>query len=208
MEPIVLMRFKALQVLVLSVIACFGLTSFGAEADDYLQIHEGREWTSDVTIRLPDGRIESGIGHSLVEGKVQHAGRTYHRVRISLEGGPLPFKIAKLVRKDAAGVYTIPEGDPEATEQMEVKLPLKVGATWQRPFGGVMLKESVVGMESVTIGDKIYKECYRVRSETPDGMYVENYWEAPGIGSVKSETVYSNGLRILWTLREFKPGKP
>ena len=90
---------------------------------------------------------------------------------------------------------------------MEVKFPLKVGTSWQRPFGGLMLKESIVGLETVTISDRKFEQCFRFRSESPDGSYAEEYWEAPNIGCIKSEITFSNGVRIVWTLREFKPGK-
>ena len=39
-----------------------------------------------------------------------------------------------------------------------------------------------------------------------DGVYTEDYWEAPKLGCIKSESVLGGG-KILLTLREFKSGK-
>jgi hypothetical protein len=65
----------------------------------------------------------------------------------------------------------------------------------------------VVGLETVTVGKKTYKECFHIRVESADKSYREDYWEAPGVGNVKSEIVSTTMGKITLTLREFKAGK-
>ena len=49
----------------------------------------------------------------------------------------------------------------------------------------------------------VYKNCFRIRITAEGSEYVEEFFEAPGVGSLKSESKRANGRWIL-TLREFK----
>jgi hypothetical protein len=205
-------RLKAVSFALLLIwpTACCFLLSAAASEPQYLKIVPGREWIHDVIISSPDGRIEKALGRSSVGEAVIRDGKTYYRNIIALEGGPNPFTMVKLVRKDESGFFTISESENASTEQMEVKLPLKVGLIWERPFGHLLLKEKVIGLETISIGEKSYKDCFHFRSESEDGSYIEEYWEAPHIGCVKSETTIKEGSRFTWLLREVKdpPHRP
>lgn len=95
---------------------------------------------------------------------------------------------------------------PEAKEELEMPLPLKVGMTWQTQFP-TPTKHTVVAKETVTLEGKTYKDCFKVHMEAKDGSSTEDYWEAPDIGTIKSEFT-QNGIKFKLTLQEYTPGKP
>ena len=49
----------------------------------------------------------------------------------------------------------------------------------------------------------VYKNCFRIWITAEGNQYVEEFLEAPGVGSLKSESKRPDGRWIL-TLREFK----
>ena len=57
-----------------------------------------------------------------------------------------------------------------------------------------------------TIGDQKYENCVHLRIVTAAGK-TEDTWDAPKMGTVKSESVMPNGVRIVLTLKEYQPGK-
>jgi len=63
----------------------------------------------------------------------------------------------KLVRRDAAGFYSIDERDPERVEKQGGKLPLEVGKKWQNKVEGGVLQTTVLAKEDVTLGTNVYK---------------------------------------------------
>ncbi len=97
--------------------------------------------------------------------------------------------------------------DKAAKEQAEVVSPLKVGQSWERIAGPTTVKNVVVALETVTINEKTYDNCFHIRSTSADSSVTEDFWEAPKIGSVKSEILYGSGGKISLTLREFKAGR-
>ena len=172
--------------------------------DNYLPLSKGAEWTMDAELVSPEGGITKATAKRLVGDEVERNGKIYHRTHTWIEGAPFKFEYSKLTRKDATGFYSIDEREENGTEQMEVKLPLKVGEQWERQAGGILMKESIVGIETVTVGSKTYENCYHIRSAAADGSYVEDYWEAPNVGSVKSQSSYKVGSKNLLTIRKFK----
>jgi hypothetical protein len=177
--------------------------SLCAENNDYLPIGEGADWTMDLKMFQPDGKKLEGTGRRKIEGTVERDGKTYFKSKTWSEGVQ-PFSYEKLIRKDESGFYSIDEREPVPAEQTEVVLPLKVGASWETKMEGRTVQNKVVGIETVNIGDKTYEECFHIRMQTDDESYVEDYWEAPKVGSVKSIIRYPNGFKITLTLREFK----
>jgi hypothetical protein len=49
----------------------------------------------------------------------------------------------------------------------------------------------------------VYKNCYRIRITVEGSLFMEEFLEAPGVGSLKSESNRPDGKWVL-TLREFK----
>ena len=184
--------------------------AFAVDADqkDYVPMREGVEWTMDVVITPDKGEAIQATGHRKVTGIVQRDGKQYFRSLTSMESPGRPAQEAsKLVRKDESGFYTIDEQEKDATEQLEIALPLAVGHSWECVVKGVKQKATVISREDVAIGEKIYKDCYHIRTEGADGKVTEDFWEAPNTGSVKSIVVYANQGKMVLTLRSFKAGK-
>jgi hypothetical protein len=179
-------------------------TSFGA--DDYLPLAVGNEWVMDAVLTSPAGEVSKTTARRRTGGTTEHDGKVYHRVVTALEG-PNASAYTKLHRKDETGYYSVDVRDENAKEQTEVVLPLKIGQSWKRTSGAVNLTDTVIAQEDVTINGKTYEKCFHIRVTTTDGSYTEDYWEAPGVGCVKSETVFGNGGKISLTLRSFKSGK-
>jgi hypothetical protein len=190
-----------------TLLALGTIRSFSAEENVYLPIGEGIEWVMDLKVFTPDGRKLEGTGHRKVQGTIERDGKTYHRSKTWSEGISPDISYTKLCRKDSTGFYMIDERDPNSIEQKEVVLPLKVGSTWETKSDGRVLQNSVVGVETVVAGNKTFENCFHIRVQSADGKQVEDFWEAPQVGCVKSITVYPNGGKIALILREFKAPK-
>lgn len=195
--------------LLIALTASFALVStlFSAEQSDYAPHAEGHEWVMDGEITYPNGEKKSVTGRRKVEGSVEYNGKTYLKSSTSLEGGPERPPYVKPTRRHSTGLYSVEENVQDAKEEPEILFPLKEGLTWKRSFGAQMMTHTVLGVETVTIADKKFEECFHIRSLTDKGDVTEDYWIAPNIGSVKSMITYANGVKLTLTLREFKPGK-
>src|SRR5437016_5520230 len=119
---------RATSVLI-SLVAFIG-TSRAAE-EEYFPLASGMEWIMDLKVISPKGDTTNGVLHRKIGEAVQHGGKTYFRSHTWLEGGrPFPMDYTKLVRRDAAGFYSIDERDPKRVEKQGGKLPLEIGKTW------------------------------------------------------------------------------
>jgi hypothetical protein len=96
--------------------------------------------------------------------------------------------------------------DDSAREQLEIPLPLTVGRQWERSDGTRMLRDRVIGIETLEIGGITFHDCFHIRSEAVNEKMQQDYWEAPNTGNIKSVSLLPNGVRITVTLHEFKPG--
>jgi hypothetical protein len=186
--------------LALSACAC----AIEPDQSEYLPLHVGDEWIMDVTLTHPNGEITKPTGRRKIERTVQRDGKTYLRLRLSLDDST---PMTKLLRKDGKGLHSLVEGVPDAKEQLEIPMPLKSGHPWNLHAGDIVVNETIVGLETVTIGKQSYEKCYHIRIQSTDGKYREDSWEAPKVGLVKSVILYPNHLKLTQTLRRFKPGK-
>jgi hypothetical protein len=184
---------------------CCGMVGTVAMAGDeeYLRLNEGDEWTMDAVVEGPDGKTKTATLRRRVGEQVERGGKVYRTVRSWSDNG---FDERKLMRKDEKGVYSITLNSGDEGEQVEIILPLKVGQEWTRTWRGGEVKERIEKIETVKIGEKTYERCYHIHSEALDGSFWEDYWEAPGVGWVKSMAAAGGGKMTL-TLREFKAGK-
>jgi hypothetical protein len=187
----------------IAYVASFVSSSFAADGD-YYPLHEGDAWTYDTKIVTPDGKTFAATTYQKTGGTVMRGGKTYHLVRIWMEGAPFRSDVRSLVRKDGTGVYSLDPRSKDLKEQTRMVFPLKPGLTWQRQVQERTESEEVGAMETVVIGEKEFKEAYRVRLKASDGL-TEDSWKAPHVGTVKSE-VRTGGITFTATLREFKPG--
>ena len=197
-----LIRAARVTSVLVSFVALIG--SSRAAEDEYFPLASGMEWIMDLQVISPKGDTTNGVLHRKIGEAVQHGGKSYFRSHTWLEGGrPFPMDYTKLVRRDAAGFYSIDERDPKRVEKQGGKLPLEVGKKWENKVEGGVLQTTVLAKEDVTWGTNIYKNCFRIRITAEGSQYVEEFLEAPGVGSLKSESTRADGKWIL-TLREFK----
>ena len=189
---------SVLMVLVVLVGTC------RAAEDEFFPLASGMEWIMDLQVISPQGDTTNGVLHRKIGEAVQYGGKTYFRSHTWLEGGrPFPMDYTKLVRRDAAGFYSIDERDPERVEKQGGKLPLEIGKTWTNKVDGGVMYTTVLEKKDITFGTNVYRNCFRIRITAEGSNYVEEFWEAPGVGSLKSESQRPNGKWIL-SLREFK----
>jgi hypothetical protein len=189
-------------------ILCFvaSLASAAAAEDVYFPLAQGMEWIMDLRVVSPDGAVTNGVLHRKIGEAVKHKGKTYFRSHTWLEGGrPFAMDYTKLVRRDAAGFYSIDERDPKREEKQGGKLPLEVGMTWTNRLEGGVLHTTILAKEEVTIGTNVYKNCFRIRITAEGSQYVEEFLEAPGVGSLKSESKQLQGTWIMNLLEFRKP---
>ena len=175
-----------------------------AAEDVYFPLASGMEWIYGFQVIPLKGDTTNGVLHRKIGEAVQHNGKTYFRSHTWLEGGrPFAMDYTKLVRRDDAGFYSIDERDPKRVEKQGGKLPLEVGKKWENKVEGGVLQTTVLAKEDLALGTNVYKNCFRLRISAEGSQYVEEFLEAPGVGSLKSESQRADGRWIL-TLREFK----
>jgi hypothetical protein len=189
----------------LILLAALGFFPTIAEAE-YIPIAVGDEWTMAMNVVSPAGQSSDGLFRRRIESADAKDGKAYVRERTWTVGLAKRTESTKLLRKDVNGVYSIDESVAGAVEQMEVVLPLKVGATWQQTEGAKTMTNTVIGLESIEVAGKTYENCYHIRISSSDGTYTEDFWEAPRVGNVKSIIAYGSGLKITLTIQEFKSG--
>ncbi len=197
---------------------CFGALFFSlfivsssrvsaAEEKDYLPVKLGNEWFSDITVTSPDGQIVTGRLHRVLSDVVQLDGKQYIRERTNAEmdKGPNREFITRLLRKDEAGLHFKLSDAPGAKEKIAISQPLVVGEKWISD--SKKLKQTVIGLETITVAGKVYENCYHICIELPDGSFRDDFYEAPIVGAVKDTVVYPDGTKFEILLREFRPGK-
>jgi len=107
-----------------------------------------------------------------------------------------------LMRKDNKAIYSI--ASDGSLEHLEGVLPLKTGLTWQVIEGSNTINHTVTGLEDIEISGKIYENCFHIRITRTDGKLVVDEWEAPNVGAVKMEVLSDEGVKMVFTLKEFK----
>jgi hypothetical protein len=193
-----------LGVVLLAYLFILSRTTASAE-DVYFPLAGGMEWIYKFQVVSTNGQESNGVLHRKIGEAVQHNGKTYFRSHTWLEAErPFHMDYTKLVRRDEAGFYSIDERDPKRVEKQGGRLPLEVGKKWENKVEGGVLQTTVLAKEDVTFGGRVYKNCYRIRIASPGGEYLEEFVEAPGVGSLTSKANRLDGTWIM-TLQEFKP---
>jgi hypothetical protein len=188
----------------LSLLVTFSVSGADLDASPYLPEHPGDEWTMDLVLTAPNGDTGHAILHRKIDAPVERDGKSYVTSRTWIENAPESLGYTKLVRKDATGLHSFWPNDQNPKEQLEVPFPLHPGATWRYQAQGKEMDGQIIAIETVKIGEKTYDSCIHIRQTCTDGSGVEDFWEAPNVGCVKSETSYNNGIKTTATLREFK----
>lgn len=194
-----------------ALLALFGhatLVAATKPTPDHFPLREGVEWTMDIEVTYPDGQRLRGVGRRVTGPAEVRDGKTYFRSRTweEFEGQPRRER-AKLMRKDANGLHSIDLSAETQKEEVEAALPLKVGSRWQtKHLHRMVLNHEVMAQDTVVIGGKTYANCFHIRTTSAAGDYIEDFWEAPDVGLVKS-VVTMTGVKVVLTLREFKSGK-
>jgi hypothetical protein len=193
------------SVVVVLLAYLFILSGTTTSAEDvYFPLTGGMEWIYKFQVVSTNGQESNGVLHRKIGEAVQHNGKTYFRSHTWLEGErPFHMDYTKLVRRDEAGFYSIDERDPKRVEKQGGRLPLEVGKKWENKVEGGVLQTTVLAKEDVNFGGKVYKNCYRIRIASPGGEYLEEFVEAPGVGSLTSKAKRLDGTWIM-TLQEIK----
>ncbi len=205
MQPLAPRRWSCRTVVAcMAVLLAWIVVSMASAADVYFPLANGMEWIYGFQVIPLKGDTTNGILHRKIGEALQHNGKTYFRSHTWLEGGrPFAMDYTKLVRRDDTGFYSIDERDPKRIEKQGGRLPLEVGKKWENKVEGGILQTTILGKEDATFGTNVYKNCYRIRIASPGGEYLEEFLEAPNVGSLESEIHRADGKWIM-SLREFK----
>jgi hypothetical protein len=200
------MKFPRIAVVVLA--ASFSAHALELGQTEYLPLNVGDEWTMDVMMTSAKGVIQKFKAHRKMMAEVVKDGKTYLCSTTWIEGGPLQHqRYDDFYRKDAKGLYSIVKDWKERKEQLEIPLPMKPSNSWKMEKNGIALIGSVVGFETVIIGERIYDKCIHIMTKTADDECRQDFWRFPRMGTVKSEIVYSDGFKITFNLQKFEPGR-
>ena len=86
----------------------------------------------------------------------------------------------------------------------ELKLPLRVGASWILPTLVGNSTFNVVDQEPIETGVQEYQNAWRVAGKAPDGSGAIS-WYAEGVGRIRKEAIDPDGNVITWLLASFVP---
>lgn len=194
-----------MRILPILVLIALRSLAFASDKPQYGTLVVGDEMVMDVTLTF-SGKSLNGSARRKIEASEQHNEKAYFRVVSILEIGPTPQTVIKLMRRDDTGVYSIDPTKTNAAEELELSLPLEIEKHWTKTFQGRATTHTVLAIETLNTNGKAYSDCAHVRSVGTDGS-TEDYWEAPGVGAIRSVIVYPNGMRMELNLREFKSGR-
>ena len=85
--------------------------------------------------------------------------------------------------------------------------PLRVGNSWKVERDSNPVTFAIVGWEDIKVDGKTYQNCLRIHETSSDGEEVE-FWYGPTVGMIKMENRRPVRMKMVRTLREFKPGNP
>lgn len=190
-----------------AVFALFSSVCLAIDKIEYGTLKEGDETVMDVTVSTSDGHEVTGIARRKIGAQEHFNGKLYFRVLSILELGSTSKTVPKLLRRDDTGLYSVDPADKGGVECAELGFPVNVGKSWSKTEHGTTITQTVIAIEDVTVNTKTYANCAHIQSVASDGSMAEDYWEAPGIGSIKSKIAYKEGFGMLFTLREFNLGK-
>jgi hypothetical protein len=176
------------------------LRAWGGEPDQirYLLVHPGDDWVYDGTLRKGGFSMKTTL-HRRIGEKVSVNGKEYFRAYDTVPAG----SASELLRRDETGLYSLEDGGTE--EQPYGLLPWKPGQTWTTRRKRGTSTFTVIGVETVAVGEKSYTDCIRIR-EVREAEYVQDFWEAPDVGCVKMEMKNADGSVFVFTLQKFTPG--
>lgn len=163
----------------------------------------GMEFEMDVELTDRSGHKRTGRVFRKFTERIERNGKVFLKMRTWTDGTPFEHDVTKLTRRDETGLYVIDDEAPNLGEQREAVLPLSIGNSWRWESRIGTIKSTVITNETVSIGPRIFENCFLIRTETLDRSYVEDVWEAPGIGAVQSVARTGRGV-ISITLRKFK----
>ena len=192
------------NVIFIIMIASFRLSTLAEE--DYYPLRVGNEWTMAAVYTVPQKGVANDVFHQRISSTVVRDGKTYFSYQLWTDQHPKKINSADLDRKVVNAVYTIDTENKGSSETISLALPLKVGASWRQPLKGRIITKSVIGLETVKASEKTYEKCFHIRSTSSDRSYKEDTWLASGVGYVKVDHLFANGVRFTQTLKEFRPG--
>lgn len=178
------------------------MAELDAANPEYCPGKEGSEWIYTYDTYSADGSKRSGLMHRILGRAVVVDGKTYNEESILPNGRPQANVPKILRRKDENGVYTR-STELSAAEVLSCKLPLEIGARWK---AGKRRDEihTVTTVESVTVHGKLYEQCYRISVRNTSGDLIQEYWEAPDVGNVKTVASKLDGSKTIIQLREMR----
>lgn len=183
------------------------LAARAADPLEYCPLAEGMAWTMDAKVTTPDGKVIEATAHRAIDAAEEREGKTYYRMRTWMEGIPQLRPFETLERRTDQGLFSIDFRDLLHREFTSMVLPFVVGNKWSHPTDTTTIHLEVVALEDLILNGKTYEKCFRIKAAAEDGSYREELWQAPGLGSIKSDVTLTGGVKISVTLREFTPGK-
>jgi hypothetical protein len=144
----------------------------------------------------PGGKVQGGLTLRN-DGTTEIAGKEYQELSFTFDGMPGAKNKTAYSRWTKDGIYTRSNDKAHTAEYLELPLPPKVGHKWRYQMDGEWVDSEIAAIESVTVGDKVHRECVKVVANgVVDGMrgQITTYYSPRG-GVVKS-TVNVAGITL------------
>jgi hypothetical protein len=191
---------------------CFALVTASACArtngKNYFPLADRAKWeyigrSSSVTGKQLSVRATARVdGETLINGK-----RYFKYVLVSdFSSVPEIGKVIEAVRYYRVaedGIYVRPGIDPDKQDLLEMPLPIPTGTKWLS--GSTEVQAERVG--TVKVGDREYRDCFKLTLKHSDGLRVTENYLAPDVGTIKSVFVNNTEPKstVEITLEKYQP---
>ncbi len=187
---VLIKRYTKVYVLIINIILLIFCSK--KEGEDYFPMSKGMRWEYSVQMLVPLVGTVKGKAICRVDGIENIKGKKYFKlvfVPLEIPGAETEIEYC---RKTKHGIYIIDSKYMDRPEELDIPFPTEIGSSWmeQIPIEGEFKKFNcrIEGFETLTLIDKEYKNCLKIRREAEGWMekieIIEYY--AVNVGLVKS----------------------
>ena len=193
-------------VLALSALVSLACAPSPLPAMEYFPGDEDSRWEFEV--HLVAGELEmEGVASIYGDGVQVVDGKSYTRVVMDLGGVPI-FEATEpsviLSRVSDEGIYA--RLNERAREFLDTPFPVTLGESWRVDDDDLVYLGEYAALETVMVGGRTYEDCLKVLSSmAAQGQALHQTSHlAPGIGPVRIEMEFPNGVTLDLRLTDYR----
>lgn len=151
---------------------------------EYFPLSIGNKWEYSVEYTTELLNVKKGEMIAKIDGKEKINDKDYFKLLYVYSGIPGVETETYYIRKSDEGYFAINGKYKGSSEYLDMKLPIEVGSNWKSIMPELEIDYNIVGIETLELIDRKYKNCIKITFERNDGGEGIIYL-AKGIGMVK-----------------------